>query len=175
MVTAAFALDLRGWDGKWNARFWRKVHATRLCDEVKIAFLVLKVNAFSPAFHFFGRRQMFFNMWQMFFKIYKINILLKFANRAHRSHRRGTWRPERRAAVFAAAHAGPHPPAAAQAAAQPGERNDPISRLAVPSLFFSARFLKCSLDCVWQALGVEHVSLHSSLASHSAGSYNFSF
>ena len=24
----------------------------------------------------------------------------------------------------------------------------------------------CSLDCVWQALGVEHVSLHSSLASH---------
>ena len=32
----------------------------------------------------------------------------------------------------------------------------------------------CSLDCVWQALGVEHVSLHSSLASHSAGSYNFS-
>ena len=33
---------------------------------------------------------------------------------------------------------------------------------------------KRSLDCVWQALGVEHVSLHSSLASHSAGSYNFS-
>ena len=31
-----------------------------------------------------------------------------------------------------------------------------------------------SLDCVWQALGVEHVSLHSSLASHSAGSYYFS-
>ena len=29
---------------------------------------------------------------------------------------------------------------------------------------------ECSLDCVWQALGVEHVSLHSSLASHSAGS-----
>ena len=32
---------------------------------------------------------------------------------------------------------------------------------------------KRSLDCVWQALGVEHVSLHSSLASHSAGSYDF--
>ena len=30
-----------------------------------------------------------------------------------------------------------------------------------------------SLDCVWQAVGVEHVSLHSSLASHFYRFYDF--
>ena len=56
LVPAALRIDSRVWNGEWNTRLWRQIHTASFGDEVKIAFLVIKVDAFLTAFHRLGFR-----------------------------------------------------------------------------------------------------------------------